>query len=282
MIQRAFLLSLCALAATTTVLAQGDETQFNQRQAKALNAFAKRAFDKGFPRIAKVVWMKTIKLYDTDNKTAWTSLGYIKIGSSWNIDTKRPYPTKDTGKGSDGKPLETKYRALEKALAGQHRSAAKKYDKADRKDRAMHHWQMVLRWVKNDPEASAALEHKEIGALSGTDLEKTLYERSKMVEKSIEEGTQWVVFEPNKASLWKRIVANISIFLSDLWRLGLLTGTSPEQAFFVQCDEETNPKADIDKGRITTQIGVAVARPVEFIIFRVSQRLEDQGQTGEE
>ena len=102
------------------------------------------------------------------------------------------------------------------------------------------------------------------------------------ISAAIERGMQWVVFEPNKASLWKRIVANISIFLSDLWRLGLLTGTSPEQAFFVQCDEETNPKADIAKGRITTQIGVAVARPVEFIIFRVSRRLEDQSQTSEE
>jgi phage tail sheath protein FI len=102
------------------------------------------------------------------------------------------------------------------------------------------------------------------------------------ISAAIERGMQWVVFEPNKPSLWKRIVANISIFLSDLWRLGLLTGASPEQAFFVQCDDETNPQAEVNKGRITTKIGVAVARPVEFIIFRVSQRLEDQGQTSEE
>ena len=102
------------------------------------------------------------------------------------------------------------------------------------------------------------------------------------IAAAIERGMQWVVFEPNKPTLWKRIVANISIFLSELWRLGLLTGASPEEAFFVQCDEETNPQADIDKGRISTTIGLAVARPVEFIIFRVAQRMEDQGQTGEE
>lgn len=190
MIQRALKLSLLLLAMTTAVAAQGEETKFNQRQAKALNAFAKKAFDKGFPRIAKVVWMQTIKLYDPDNKDAWTATGHIKIGSSWNIDPKRPYPTQDTGKGSDGKPLESKYRSLQKSLASQHRSEAKKYQKAGRKDRALHHWQMVLRWVKNDAEAAAALEHKEIGGLSGTDLEKTLFDRSKMIEKAIETESQ--------------------------------------------------------------------------------------------
>jgi hypothetical protein len=190
MIQSALKLSLFALLTTAMAVAQGEEAQFNQRQAKSLNAFAKKAFDKGFPRIAKVVWMQTIKLYDPENEDAWTSIGYVKNGASWNIDTKNPYPTEDTGKGSDGKPLEAKYRSLQKDLASQHRAAAKKYANADRKDRALHHWQMVLRWVKEDAEAAAALEHKEIGGLSGTDLEKTLFDRSKMIERAIEEQRQ--------------------------------------------------------------------------------------------
>lgn len=190
MIQRALLLSLFVLATSAAAVGQGEEAKFNQRQAKALNSFAKKALDKGFPRIAKVVYLKTIKLYDADNQDAWTALGYVKIGSSWNLDPKRPYPTKDTGKGSDGKPLESKYRALEKTLAKQHKAMAKKYGKAARQDRAQHHWQMVLRWVKSDSDASAALAHKEIGALSGTDLEKTLYERSKMIEKAVEEQSK--------------------------------------------------------------------------------------------
>lgn len=186
MISRARKTSLFALLLTTALVAQGDEAKFNQRQAKALNSFAKKAYDKGFPRIAKIVWLKTIKLYDPDNKAAWTSLGYAKNGNSWVLDPKRKYPTKDTGKGSDGKPLESKYRALEKTLANNHRSLAKKYAKADRQDLARKHWQMVLRWVKNDSEAAAALEHKEIGGLTGTDLEKTLFDRSKKIEKAIE------------------------------------------------------------------------------------------------
>ena len=186
MIQRALKLSLFALLATAALVAQGSEAQFNQSQAKALNAFAKRAFAKGFPRIAKIVWLKTIKLYDPDNEDAWTSLGHVKNGNSWVLDPRKPYPTKDVGKGSDGKPLESKYRALEKTLANNHLAAAKKYAKADRQDLARKHWQMVLRWVKNDSEAATALEHKEIGGLSGTPLEKTLFDRSKMIEKAIE------------------------------------------------------------------------------------------------
>ena len=199
MIQRALLLSLFALVTSIAAVAQSDEAQFNQRQAKALNSFAKRAYDKGFPRIAKVVWLKTIKLYDPDNEEAWTSLGYVRIGSSWNLDPKRPYPTKDTGKGSDGKGLESKYRALESSLAKQHKSMAKKYAKADRRDRAVHHWQMVLRWDGGDKEAQAALELKDVGGLSGTDLEQTLYERSKMIEKAVEEQSR-VDYETEKVS----------------------------------------------------------------------------------
>ncbi|HEB52075.1 MAG TPA: CAP domain-containing protein [bacterium] len=190
MIHRALQLALFTLLTAAAVTAQGDEAQFNARQAKALNKFAKKAFGKGFPRIAKVVWLKTIKLYDPDNQEAWTSLGYVKNGSSWVLDTNRPYPTKDTGKGSDGKPLQAQYRALEKTLAKQHKAMAKKYEKADRRDRALHHWRMVLRWVKEDHEASKALAHREFGGLSGTDLEKTLYERSKKIEKAVEEQAQ--------------------------------------------------------------------------------------------
>src|SRR5688572_14814290 len=96
---RPFLHSLVALSLLASANAQNEEADFNQRQAKALNAFAKKAFDKGFPRIAKVVWMQVHKLYDPDNAEAWTALGYVKIGAGWNPDPKRPYPAKDIGSG---------------------------------------------------------------------------------------------------------------------------------------------------------------------------------------
>ena len=59
-----------------------------------------------------------------------------------------------------------------------------------------------------------------------------------MVEQSIELGTQWVVFEPNDHRLWKRITRDISAFLLRLWRQGALFGQTPEEAFYVKCDEK--------------------------------------------
>ncbi len=191
MIPRTFLTALASLSLlAVTAAAQNEEADFNQRQAKALNAFAKKAFDKGFPRIAKIVWMQVHKLYDPDNAEAWTALGYVKIGSSWNPDPKRPYPTADTGSGAEGQPLQRQYETLRKDLANQHRQQAEKWQKAGNKPRADKHWAMLLRWVDDDEQAQKALAHIEIGGVTGTELEKTLYDRSKAMEKAIEEQSR--------------------------------------------------------------------------------------------
>jgi len=190
MMHRTILQSLCATLVLGTATAQNEETEFSARQAKALNAFAKRAFDKGFPRIAKVVWMQAIKLYDPDNLEAWTALGYGRVGNTWSPDAKRPYPEKDTGNGAEGAPLKSAYEALKKDLANQHRQQAEKWSKAGNKARADKHWAMVLRWVDNDEQAQKALAHVEVGGVTGTDLEKTVYDRSKMIEKAIEEQSK--------------------------------------------------------------------------------------------
>lgn len=92
-----------------------------------------------------------------------------------------------------------------------------------------------------------------------------------MVESSIERATQWVVFEPNDHRLWKRVTRTISSFLTLLWRNGALMGTSPEQAFFVKCDEETNPPEVVDAGQLVVEIGLAPVKPAEFVIFRIGQ-----------
>jgi phage tail sheath protein FI len=91
------------------------------------------------------------------------------------------------------------------------------------------------------------------------------------LRKSIDHGTQWVVFEPNDPSLWAKIRRNISAFLMTVWRSGALFGTTPEQGFYVKCDEETNPPEERDLGRVTAEIGVAIVRPAEFVIFRLTQ-----------
>ncbi len=91
------------------------------------------------------------------------------------------------------------------------------------------------------------------------------------LRESIDEGTQWTVFEPNAPDLWARIRRNINAFLLMAWRSGALFGTTPEQAFFVKCDEETNPPEVRDAGQVVTEIGVAVVKPAEFVIFRIKQ-----------
>lgn len=92
-----------------------------------------------------------------------------------------------------------------------------------------------------------------------------------MIEKSIENGTQWVVFEPNDMGLWERVRRDITAFLTVCWRQGMLFGASPSQAFYVKCDEETNPQETRDLGQLIVEIGVAPVKPAEFVIFRFSQ-----------
>ncbi len=92
-----------------------------------------------------------------------------------------------------------------------------------------------------------------------------------MIEESIALSTRWIVFEPNTYVLWRAIRRDISAFLTGLWRDGALMGRSPEEAFFVKCDEETNPPDVIDSGTVISLIGLAPVKPAEFIVFRVSQ-----------
>ncbi len=91
------------------------------------------------------------------------------------------------------------------------------------------------------------------------------------VEASIERGTQWVVFEPNDADLWARVRRDISAFLRMVWRSGALFGATPDEAFYVKCDEELNPLEVRDAGQLIIEIGMAPVKPAEFVIVRISQ-----------
>jgi phage tail sheath protein FI len=91
------------------------------------------------------------------------------------------------------------------------------------------------------------------------------------VEKSIENGTQWVVFEPNDANLWAQVRRDVGGFLTNVWRDGALFGGSPGEAFFVKCDAELNPPEVRDAGRLVIEIGMSPVKPAEFVIFRFSQ-----------
>jgi phage tail sheath protein FI len=91
------------------------------------------------------------------------------------------------------------------------------------------------------------------------------------IAESIMEGTQWSVFEPNDQRLWMQLRIAATNFLTRTWREGALFGATPEQAFFVKCDEETNPPEVIEAGQVICEIGIAPVKPAEFVVFRLSQ-----------
>ncbi|MDP9325359.1 MAG: phage tail sheath subtilisin-like domain-containing protein [Candidatus Dormibacteraeota bacterium] len=91
------------------------------------------------------------------------------------------------------------------------------------------------------------------------------------IAESIMEGTQWSVFEPNDETLWMQLRIAAGNFLTRTWREGALFGSTPEQAFYVKCDSETNPPDVIEAGQVICEIGIAPVKPAEFVIFRLSQ-----------
>jgi phage tail sheath protein FI len=93
-----------------------------------------------------------------------------------------------------------------------------------------------------------------------------------MIESTILDGTQWAVFEPNDMKLWEGVSRTLTGFLTGLWKSGALFGASPDQAFYVKCDGETNPPESIDEGKLVVEVGLAPVKPAEFVIFRISQQ----------
>jgi hypothetical protein len=98
------------------------------------------------------------------------------------------------------------------------------------------------------------------------------------IAESIMEGTQWSVFEPNDHRLWMQLRIAATNFLTRTWREGALFGASPDQAFYVKCDSETNPPDVIEAGQVIVEIGIAPVKPAEFVIFRISQFTAGQSE----
>ncbi|MEM6398642.1 MAG: phage tail sheath C-terminal domain-containing protein [Cyanobacteria bacterium P01_D01_bin.116] len=91
------------------------------------------------------------------------------------------------------------------------------------------------------------------------------------MEESLFRGTQWVVFEPNDEPLWAQIRLNVGAFMNNLFRQGAFQGKSPNEAYFVKCDKETNPQNDIDRGIVNILVGYAPLKPAEFVIIKFQQ-----------
>jgi uncharacterized protein len=91
------------------------------------------------------------------------------------------------------------------------------------------------------------------------------------IEESLYHGTQWVVFEPNDEPLWASIRLNVGAFMQGLFRQGAFAGATPAEAYFVKCDKDTNPQADVDKGIVNILVGFAPLKPAEFVVIKLSQ-----------
>ena len=96
------------------------------------------------------------------------------------------------------------------------------------------------------------------------------------VERSIDKGTQWAVFEPNGERLWANVRRTVEDFLLNEFQNGALLGDKPEKAFFVKCDRSTMSQNDLDNGRLICLVGLAPLRPAEFVIFRIGQWTADR------
>jgi phage tail sheath protein FI len=96
------------------------------------------------------------------------------------------------------------------------------------------------------------------------------------LERSIDRGTQWAVFEPNGEALWANVRRTVEDFLLNEFQMGALLGDKPEKAYFVRCDRSTMTQNDLDNGRLVCLIGVAPLRPAEFVIFRIGQWTADR------
>ncbi|MDQ7994007.1 MAG: phage tail sheath subtilisin-like domain-containing protein, partial [Propionicimonas sp.] len=92
-----------------------------------------------------------------------------------------------------------------------------------------------------------------------------------MIKETVLKNTRWAVFEPNHHPLWAALRRDCGAFLTNVWRDGALVGQTPQEAFFVKCDAETNPPEVRDEGRVVTLIGIAPVKPAEFVVFQLSQ-----------
>lgn len=95
------------------------------------------------------------------------------------------------------------------------------------------------------------------------------------LERSIEKGSQWAVFEPNGERLWANLVTTVESFLFNEWKNGRLLGAQPAAAYFVRCDRTTMSQNDLDNGRLVCEVGVAALTPAEFVVFRIGQKTAD-------
>jgi phage tail sheath protein FI len=91
------------------------------------------------------------------------------------------------------------------------------------------------------------------------------------IEESVVRGIKWATFEPNDQALWAQIELSVNAFMQTLFRQGAFQGTTPQQSYFVKCDNTTTTPADIENGIVNIVIGFAPMNPAEFVMLTIQQ-----------
>jgi phage tail sheath protein FI len=92
------------------------------------------------------------------------------------------------------------------------------------------------------------------------------------LRKSIYNGIQFAVFEPNDVQLWSTLRATIGAFMETQFRNGAFAGATSREAYFVKVDAETTTPEDQAAGIVNILVGFAPLRPAEFVVVRLSQK----------
>lgn len=99
---------------------------------------------------------------------------------------------------------------------------------------------------------------------------------SNMVKETVQNAVKTFVFESNDADTWQTVKNMVVNYLHRLWRQGALAGSRPSEAYFVKVGlGETMTQQDILEGRMSVELGMALIRPAEFIILKVTQNMKE-------
>ena len=88
------------------------------------------------------------------------------------------------------------------------------------------------------------------------------------IETSIEQGTEWAIFEPIDEQLFNDLEGQLKSFFNTLLAQGSIKGANAEEAYFVICDETINPNPD--SSTVEIEVGYAKKKPAEFVVTRIS------------
>jgi len=97
------------------------------------------------------------------------------------------------------------------------------------------------------------------------------------IRKAASLALRWTVFEPNEETLWSSVQATLTAILKLFYDRGAFAGDTAAEAFFVRCDEVTNPPEAREAGQLLALLGFQPAAPCEFIVVRVGRQSSSPG-----